>query len=153
MTVSLIRSKEIKKGPTIVYECQFRAQLKLPENKYFVDQILPNLKKFSRLVPRDAISSGIRQTFCHRWLKDEHPNRSLFFIDINGSYHHVCASYEFPYGKCSILIDEQIEDVVNRILRFRKKENKEIDEQIEGIVADEAEDTPVEMVGRAGYRR
>ena len=33
-----------------------------------------------------SISSGVRQTFCHKWSKNENVERNLHFIDVNGCY-------------------------------------------------------------------
>ena len=54
---------------------------------------------------------GIRQVYCHKWIQSENPKDKLHFLDINSAHSFVCSKYDFPYGKCTIMIGDQLKDV------------------------------------------
>ena len=97
---------------TIIWECDFKAELEKPENQVFKKSIQPNLIFFTRLKGREAQNPGIRATYCHKWTKFENPKENLHFLDINGSYSQTCLenNFDFPYGKARILINKTLED-------------------------------------------
>lgn len=113
-----------KKFPQVKYHkvfwaCEFDAMLKSAQATCFVENIQPNLRPFSRLKPRETVFGGIRQTFCRKWIQSENTETTLHFLDLNSAYSYVCSNENFPYGKCHILIDDQLKDVTfqnNRLI-------------------------------------
>ena len=63
--------------------------------------------------------------FDFRWTSDDHKEEKLYFLDINSSYAHVCSTFEFPAGKCEVLIDEFLKEknitFDGNVLRTSKK--------------------------------
>ena len=53
----------------------------------------------------------MRQTFCHKWSKNEDTERNLHFIDLNGCYAEASRLFLYPTGKASILIDKYLDDI------------------------------------------
>ena len=103
---------EIKKC-TIHWDCIFQKKksIESDEARPFFEEILPKLRHFKRLVPREAMFGGIRQVYCHKWIQSENPNDELHFLDINSAHTFVCSNYLFPYGKCTIMIGDALNDV------------------------------------------
>ena len=53
----------------------------------------------------------MRQTFCHKWAKNEDTERNLHFIDLNGCYAEASRLFLYPTGEASILIDKYLDDI------------------------------------------
>ena len=58
-----------------------------------------------------SISLGVRQTFCHKWSKNENSEKNLHFIKVNGCYAEASRLFLNPTGKASILIDKSLDDI------------------------------------------
>ena len=64
----------------VIWECQFKEMLEKEENKEFKNNVEPNLIHWKRLSGRESLFSGTRQTFCHKWTRDDNPNENMHFI-------------------------------------------------------------------------
>ena len=60
--------------------CEFHKILDLPENYEFKNYIMPKLKFWERLVPRDCIFGGWREIYCRKWTKLENQGEKLLFL-------------------------------------------------------------------------
>ena len=137
----------------VVWLCEFENLLKSSEAKSFVDNVLPNLRHFSRLVPRDAIFAGLRQTYCRKWIKTENVNSSLHFLDLNSAHSYCCYNYDFPYGKCNIMIDKKLDefDFIDGSLVL-KSSNKELYGLIKAKILPSPDHEPFLPTNREGGR-
>ena len=75
-----LKTKFHLKNIEIIWACQFDQMLEEPENQEFKNNILPNFIHFKRLSGRESLFSGTRQTFCHKWTKNENPDQNMHFI-------------------------------------------------------------------------
>ena len=103
------------KSYEIVRECEFKRMLESKDPpkvmEDFKKNILPSLIFFERLSPRDSCFGGTTELLQAKWQQHENLNESLQFVDINAA-HSYCSTLPFPYGKCSIFLQPDIDNLV-----------------------------------------
>lgn len=94
---------------TTTWECDFEKTK--TSDLDFCKRILPKLKHFPRLRPREAIIGGYRLLKIFKWDYLNDVKTQLLFLDINGCYNYVANSSLFPYGKYKILIGNELNNI------------------------------------------
>ena len=75
-----LKTKFRLKDIRVIWGCHYKKMLEEEENQEFKNNIAPNLIHLKRLSGRESLFSGTRQTFCHKWTKNENPDQNLHFI-------------------------------------------------------------------------
>ena len=75
-----LKTKFGLKNSRVIWACEYKQMLEKEENQEFKNNIAPNLIHFKRLSGRESLFSGTRQTFCHKWTKNENPDQNMHFI-------------------------------------------------------------------------
>ena len=75
-----LKTKFRLKDIRVIWGCHYKKMLEKEENQEFKNNIAPTLIHFTRLSARESLFSGTRQTFCHKWTKNENPDQNMHFI-------------------------------------------------------------------------
>ena len=95
-----------------IYECQWTKFKKTNNWKNFVANSAIDLDRpLNRLIPRTAMRSGLLDIYNLRWLKSENISETFKVSDINGLYAYVCMTKEFPVGKFTTVIGNDLQNV------------------------------------------
>ena len=89
----LVQKEDSIKGYVIEHECIFNRFLSSPQAEPFKNSSYGKLIYASRLVPREAMTSGRRDLLRLQWSKDSHPDEIFFMIDANMCYSYVVRNY------------------------------------------------------------
>jgi G:T-mismatch repair DNA endonuclease (very short patch repair protein) len=95
---------------TILWECQFN---KIKEsNSYlkFAKAILKPHPLF-RLKPRTCIRGSYSDVYRLKWLKNENPNETLYFLDVNGLFSYASVLFPFVVDTYDILIGDEVNKI------------------------------------------
>ena len=84
-----LKTKFRLKDIRVIWGCHYKKMLEEEENQEFKNNIAPNLIHFKRLSARESLFSGARQTFCHKWTKQENPDQSLHLIGKSKFYFKI----------------------------------------------------------------
>jgi len=83
----------------IVWECQFRQQMKTnPQLVAFLKDVYCFQHPLQRLRPRDAMRGPFSDCFALRWSQQSFTDEKMFALDTNGLYSYCCINNPFMIG-------------------------------------------------------
>ena len=82
----------------IVHACHFDRFLKEDTSEFKTgfknNDLYKNKYFFTRLIPRNACLTGKKELFHLSWMKEEHPNQTFHYWDLNSCFTHALKEFE-----------------------------------------------------------
>ncbi len=109
----LIKNPDKVKKVTIHWECLYLEKRKNNDMQLFLKNVFkPHPLK--RLCPRSCVRGAYADVYALKWTKSLFPNEDFFFYDVNGLYSYVAITFPFFTSKYSVLMGQQLNDIVYR---------------------------------------
>ena len=95
----------------IIYECQW---LEMKKNNERVRDFMANkfeIRKKTRLIPRDALSAGLTENYNFLYNQEDEKDVEFYYKDIVSLYPHLAMSTLYPVGDPQILVGPVVNDI------------------------------------------
>ena len=95
------RMKDLKKREDLIKdvevyrECIFKRFLASEEAEDFKNSDLGKLVYCPRLVPREAMTSGMKEILHLSWDKSQFPTENFYMIDVNMCYSYIIKNFRY----------------------------------------------------------
>jgi hypothetical protein len=95
---------------TILWECQFNKIKETYSYQKFAKAFLKP-HPLLRLNPRTCIRGSYSDVYRLKWIKNENPNETLYFLDVNGLFSFASVQFPFVTDTYDILIGDEINKI------------------------------------------